>query len=116
MKRILITAAVVAAAASFSAPSLADGVGISVRIGEPNYYGRLDIGGYPQPQLMFDQPMTIYQVPADRPPVYLRVPRNHVTDWKNHCGEYNSCDERVFFVDDNWYNREYIPRYRTQQR
>jgi len=90
--------------------------GVFVRVGEPGYYGRIDIVGYPQPQLMYDQPMTVYQVSQDRAPIYLRVPRDHASNWRNYCGQYNACNERVYFVDDNWYTREYVPRYRVQPR
>jgi hypothetical protein len=55
--------------------------------------------------------MAIERVPMDRPPIYLRVPPGHAKHWSKHCREYNACGERVFFVQDNWYNREYAPRY-----
>jgi hypothetical protein len=109
MKRLLIASIIAAAAA---APALAADVGVSINIGEPGFYGRLDIGGYPQPQLMYPQPIMIERVQLDRPPIYLRVPPGHAKDWKKHCREYNACGERVYFVQDNWYNREYAPRYR----
>jgi len=48
------------------------------------------------------------------PPLYLRVPPGHIKDWRKHCREYNACGERVYFVEENWYNHEYVPRY--QQR
>jgi len=52
----------------------------------------------------------------DRPPIYLHVPPGHAKNWRNHCHEYNACGERVFFVQNDWYNREYIPRYQEQHR
>ena len=52
----------------------------------------------------------------NRPPIYLRVPPGHAKHWSKHCREYNACGERVFFVQDNWYNREYVPRYQEQHR
>ena len=114
MKRFLTAAAI--AAATITTPALAADVGVSVSIGEPGFYGRLDIGGYPQPQVIYPQPMVIERVPMDRPPIYLRVPPGHAKNWRKHCREYNACGERVFFVHDNWYNREYVPRYREQHR
>lgn len=112
MKHFLIAAAL--AATTLTTPALAADVGVSVSIGQPGFYGRLDIGDYPQPQVIYRQPIVIERVPAERPPVYLRVPPGHAKHWKKHCREYNACGERVFFVQDNWYNREYAPRYRGQ--
>ncbi|MHB1590337.1 MAG: hypothetical protein ACYCTW_02210 [Sulfuricella sp.] len=114
MKRFLIAAAV--AAATVTTPALAADVGVSVSIGQPDFYGRLDIGGYPQPQLVYRQPIVIERVPMNRPPIYLRVPPGYAKHWSKHCREYNACGERVFFVQDNWYNREYVPRYQEHHR
>ncbi|CAG4883039.1 exported protein of unknown function [Georgfuchsia toluolica] len=113
MKRFLITAAL--AAATLITPALAADVGVSISVGDPHFYGRLDIGDYPQPQVIYRRPMIIERVEMDRPPVYLRVPPGHRKHWNRHCREYNACGERVFFVRDNWYNREYVPRYRKQR-
>jgi hypothetical protein len=114
MKHFLIAAAV--AAVSLTTPALAADVGVSISIGQPGFYGRLDIGDYPQPQVIYRQPMAIERVPMDRPPIYLRVPPGHAKHWSKHCREYNACGERVFFVQDNWYNREYAPRYQREHR
>ncbi|MES1997810.1 MAG: hypothetical protein V4446_00695 [Pseudomonadota bacterium] len=114
MKRFLIAAAI--AAATVTTPALAADVGVSVSIGQPGFYGRLDIGGYPQPQVIYRQPIAIQRVPAHRPPIYLRVPPGHAKHWSKHCREYNACGERVYFVQDNWYNREYVPRYQQKHR
>ena len=114
MKRFLLAAAV--AAITITTPALAADVGVSVSVGQPGFYGRLDIGNYPQPQVIYRQPIAIERVPMDRPPVYLRVPPGHAKHWSKHCREYNACGERVLFVQDNWYNREYVPRYREQHR
>lgn len=110
MKRLLT----VAIAAAIAIPALAADVGVSVSIGQPGFYGRLDIGGYPPPQLIYREPIVIERVPVDRPPVYLRVPPGHAKKWRKHCHEYNACGERVYFVRDNWYKREYVPRYQKQ--
>ena len=85
-------------------------------IGQPDYYGRLDFGDYPQPQVINRHPIAIEQAPANRPPVYLRVPPGQTKNWRKHCREYNACGERVFFVKDNWYNRDYAPRYQELHR
>ena len=115
MRDFLIAAAL--AAVTVTTPALAADVAVSVSIGEPGFYGRLDIGGYPQPQVIYRQPRVVYRhVAVDRPPIYLRVPPGHAKHWSKHCREYNACGERVFFVQDSWYNREYAPRYQDQNR
>src|SRR3954463_6559960 len=96
MRRFLITVAVTAVAVTTSA--LAADVGISVSIGQPGFYGRLNIGDYPEPQVMYSRPRVIERVVVDSPPVYLRVPPGHAKHWTKHCHEYNACGERVYFV------------------
>ena len=112
MKRLLI--AIASAAAAITTPALAADVGVSVSIGEPGFYGRLDIGDFPPPQVIYRQPIMVERVEVSRPPIYLRVPPGHAKHWNKHCHEYHACGERVFFVQDNWYNREYVPRYRER--
>ena len=50
MKRFLIASTM---AIAFVSPVLATDVGVSVSIGQPGFYGRLDIGGYPPPQRIY---------------------------------------------------------------
>lgn len=113
MKQLLIAAAVVAA--TITTAQAAD-VGVSVSIGQPGFYGQIDIGNFPRPQVINAQPVIIQRGPDERPPVYLHVPPGHAKHWSRHCHEYNACGERVFFVQDNWYNREYAPRYQEEHR
>lgn len=112
MKRLLIAAA--CAAAAFCAPASATDVGVSVTIGQPGFYGRLDIGGFPPPALVYPQPVVIQPVPVGRPPVYLRVPPGHAKHWDKHCRKYNACATPVYFVQDDWYMSEYVPRYQEK--
>jgi hypothetical protein len=113
MKRFLIALAV----ATTSASAIAADVGVSVSIGQPGYYGRIDIGNaYPQPQVIYAQPRVIIQSPQIHEPVYMRVPPGHRKNWKKHCRQYGACGERVYFVQDNWYQRDYAPRYQQQHR
>lgn len=114
MKHFLIAALI--ATATIATPVLAADVGVSVSIGQPGFYGRLDIGGYPQPQVIYRQPMVVQRAAMHRQPIYLRVPPSHAKHWSKHCRKYNACGERVYFVKDNWYNREYVPRYQKQHR
>jgi hypothetical protein len=112
MKHFLIASALAASAVTL--PAHAADVAVSVSIGQPGFYGRIDIGGYPAPQLIYRQPLIVERVVAPGPPIYLRVPPGHAKHWSKHCHEYNACGERVYFVRDNWYNREYVPRYKEK--
>ncbi|MDI6746226.1 MAG: hypothetical protein QMD17_03690 [Rhodocyclaceae bacterium] len=114
MKRFLLAAAV--AVAAIATPVHATDVGVTVSIGQPGFYGRLDIGGYPPPQVIYRQPVIIEIGPYERPPIYLRVPPGHAKHWSKNCYKYNACGERVYFVKDDWYSREYAPRYQEKHR
>ena len=111
MKRFLIAAAL----AAIVVPALAADVGVSVSIGQPGFYGRIDIGNYPQPQLIYPAPVMIQSMPMGMAPqpVYLRVPPGHRKNWRKHCRRYGACGQPVYFVQDNWYNNVYVPSYRT---
>jgi len=102
--------------ATLSPPAQAADVGVSLSIGQPGFYGRLDIGDYPPPQLLYRQPRVIKRSDIHRAPVYLRVPPGHARNWRRHCRDYNACDEQVYFVQENWYQREYVPRYQAEHR
>ena len=112
MKRFLFAAAV----AAVTAPAFAADVGVSVQVGEPGFYGRIDIGNFPQPQLIYRQPVVIQPVPVGvvRQPIYLHVPPGHAKNWRKHCHKYNACGQPVYFVQDGWYDNEYVPRYRER--
>ncbi|PKO91385.1 MAG: hypothetical protein CVU16_08190 [Betaproteobacteria bacterium HGW-Betaproteobacteria-10] len=112
MKRILLA---LAAVASLSTPAFAADVGVSVTIGQPGFYGQIDIGGFPRPSLIYAQPVMIERVPVGRPPIYLRVPPGHAKHWAKNCHKYNACGQRVYFVKDDWYNHEYVPRYQERR-
>ncbi|WP_083917837.1 hypothetical protein [Uliginosibacterium gangwonense] len=92
-------------------PTQAADVGVSISVGQPGFYGRIDIGDVPAPQVIYTRPVMIERVPDDRPPIYLRVPPGHAKNWGKHCHAYHACGERVFFVRDDWYQREYVPRH-----
>lgn len=109
MKRSVLLAALGAA----MVPALASAqVGVSVNIGEPGFYGQINIGDFPQPQVIYSQPVIVERVPESYgPPLYLRVPPGHEKHWAKHCAEYNACGHRVYFVRDDWYQRQVVPRY-----
>ncbi|MDD4880712.1 MAG: hypothetical protein PHR30_11730 [Gallionellaceae bacterium] len=112
MKRFIFAAALAVA----TAPALAADVGVSISVGQPGFYGQLDIGGFPHPQLIYAQPLIVERMPMHRPPIYLRVPPGHAKHWQKHCHEYRACGEPVYFVQDNWYSRVYVPRYEERHR
>ncbi len=113
MKRFLITVAI--ALASFSTTASAADVGVSLSIGQPGFYGQLNIGDYPQPRVIYAQPMVIDRgVSRNRAPIYLRVPPYQSKHWNKYCHKYNACHERVLFVHDDWYRNEYVPRYQER--
>ncbi len=111
MKRLLFAAALAVAASAV--PALAADVGVSISIGQPGFYGRIDIGDYPQPRLLYREPRVIYREAA-REPIYLHVPPGHAKNWRKHCRQYDACGERVYFVQDSWYNQVYVPRYQKR--
>jgi hypothetical protein len=112
MKHYLL-AAVMAAA---SLPALAADVGVSISVGQPGFYGRLDIGDFPQPVLMNPRPVVIQRGPVGvaQQPLYLHVPPGHARHWRRYCRQYNACGQPVYFVQDRWYNDVYVPRYRER--
>lgn len=103
-----------AAALAVTAPVLGADVGVSLSIGQPGFYGHIDIGDFPRPQLIYAQPRVMYRAALHRPPVYLHVPPDHAKNWRWHCRQYNACNERVYFVQNNWYQHEYVPRYQKR--
>lgn len=115
MKRFLIAAAM--AVAGMSAPAYATDVGVSVTIGQPGFYGRIDIGDYPYPppRVIYRQPRVIERIVIEREPIYMRVPPGHRKHWRKHCHKYHACGERVYFVQDDWYQRDFVPHYREWQ-
>ncbi|NVM77137.1 hypothetical protein FHW83_002943 [Duganella sp. SG902] len=112
MKAKLLAASLLA----LSASAFATDVGVSISVGQPGFYGRIDIGDYPAPQLIYRQPVIIERPVhyVESAPIYLRVPPGHAKNWAKHCGKYHACGQRVYFVQDNWYNNTYVPRYRER--
>jgi len=111
MRRVFLAAVL----AALSGTALATDVGVSVSVGQPGFYGRIDIGSMPQPQLIYTAPVIIQQpVGMVRQPLYLRVPPGHEKKWSKHCHNYNACGQPVYFVQDSWYTNVYAPGYRVQ--
>ena len=116
MKRLLT--AIALAAASITAPALAAEVGLSITLGEPGFYGQIDVGNYGRPTVIYSRPITIARsrYGAAGEALYLRVPTAQSRNWKRYCSGYNACSRPVYFVRDDWYNNVYAPRYREDHR
>jgi hypothetical protein len=88
-------------------------VGVSVEVSQPGVYGRIDIGRFPQPQVIVPQPVVIARpavVVAQPQPVYMWVPPGHRKHWSKHCRHYNACGVPVYFVRHDWYDHHVQPR------
>lgn len=115
LKRLLIAGFLLACANT----AFATDVGVSISVGQPGFYGQIDIGDfpYPRPRLIYREPIVIYR-PVDviYEPMYLRVPPGHYKNWRRYCGRYNACGRPVYFVEDRWYHDDFAPRYRERHR
>jgi uncharacterized protein YcfJ len=113
MKRLLCGLPL--AIALFSATASATDVGVSVSVGQPGFYGRIDIDNLPAPQLVYPSPILIQPAPIGIAPhpIYLHVPRGHAKNWRKHCGKYNACGQPVYFVQETWYNNVYVVHHRS---
>ena len=105
----LLYCAFAALALAHSGVATATDVGVSVQISQPGVYGRIDIGRFPQPQVVWAQPVIITrpvvvaQQAAPQQPVYMWVPPGHQKNWRKHCGRYGACGVPVYFVQEQWY-------------
>jgi hypothetical protein len=97
-------------------PAFATDVAVSITVGQPGFYGQLEIGNAPPPQLVYPQPVIVERAPefASAAPIYLHVPAGHEKHWSKHCAKYNACGRPVYFVKDDWYNKEYVPHYQHE--
>jgi hypothetical protein len=118
IKPSVLARAFVAAASTAvaTAPALAADVGVSVSVGQPGFYGRIEIGNFPQPRVIYAQPVVIQPVPVGVvvQPIYLHVPPGHAKNWRKHCHKYNACNQPTYFVREEWYNNVYVPAYQAK--
>ena len=93
-------------------------VGVAVGVGQPGYYGQIELGGMPAPALIYSNPVIIQAMPAGVvvAPVYLRVPPAHYSNWRRYCGYYHACGRPVYFVTDHWYRNTYVPHHHPPKR
>lgn len=104
----------VALLGALATPAFSADVGVSISVGQPGFYGQIDIGNVPRPPVVYAQPVVVAPSPeyVSVQPVYLHVPPGHEKHWGKHCAEYHACGRPVYFVRDDWYNNEYVPHYR----
>lgn len=112
MNRILCAALL----SAFAVPAFAGDVGVSISIGQPGFYGQINIGNLPPPPVIYAQPIVAVQSPVyiSAGPIYLHVPPGYEKHWRRHCAQYDACGRPVYFVRDDWYYHEYVPRYRHE--
>jgi hypothetical protein len=101
LKRNFAAALLLCAAA---VPALA---AVSISVGEPGFFGTIDLGGGPPPQVINAQPVIVGPPVVNAPPVYLRVPVAQQHDWRRYCGQYNACGRPAYFVHEDWYRSHY---------
>ena len=97
--------------------TIATDLGISLRIGQPGFYGEIHLGDfYPVPDLIYPEPVIIQRpsVYIGQQPIYLHVPPGHAKLWHRYCYQYNACNQPVYFIRERWYNDVYIPHYQRQ--
>ena len=87
----------------------ATNIGVSIGINAPGQYGRIDINNYPQPTLVYAQPIIYAPSPVAvyQRPIYLYVPQPHQANWGRYCGGYGACGQPVYFVQETWVRDEY---------
>ncbi len=112
MKKLLWSMAM--ALAAFGQSALGADVGVSVNIGEPGFFGRLELGDAPAPRFINRTPVVAIRGSGEAlpPPIYLHVRPGYERHWRRHCREYGACGRPVYFVQDDWYNNTYVPHYR----
>ncbi len=84
-------------------------VGVSINVGEPGFYGQINIGNAAPPPVVYQAPMVVEAPPGGviEAPLYLRVPEEHHRNWRKFCHQYNACNRKVYFVTEDWYGRTY---------
>ncbi len=82
--------------------------------GDPEFYGAIEVGHGPIPQLVYPGPVSVAPQPYGAPltPLYLRVPPRVWRHWPRYCMQYQACARPVYFVKEAWYRQVYMPYYR----
>ena len=114
MKKLLAIALTLGALAPAFAQT---SVGVSIGINQPGVYGRIDLGNFPQPQIVYSRPVLIAPPVryVQQQPLYLYVPPGHQKNWRKFCGRYNACGQPVYFVKEQWVRERYNERQRYER-
>ena len=113
-KTFTMTVAALIGIAGQITPGLAQDVGVSISIGQPGFYGRIELGDTRRPRVIYAEPVIVERVTVVQEPIYLHVRPGHARRWREHCREYAACGQRVYFVNDDWYNTVYVQQYRER--
>jgi hypothetical protein len=75
------------------------------------FYGRLDLNGYANPELINARPTLAdpSAMGASAAPVYLHVRPGHELHWGTRCHEYQACTVPVLFVTERWFMSVFLP-------
>ena len=113
MKKYLLTVFAALAALTAAPAWSAVDVGVGITIREPGVYGRIELGNFSPPPVLYAQPVIIRQptVVVQQAPMYLYVPPGHAKNWGKHCGRYNACARQVYFVQESWVEERYEERH-----
>jgi hypothetical protein len=82
-------------------------------MGQPGFYGRIEIGTAQQPPLLISDAVMGNPGVYTGQPVYMHVPPAHAYAWSRYCNLYGACDWMVYFVDNDWYDTVYVPGFRS---
>ena len=112
MKRLLFAFI----AGAVAVPAFATDVSASIGISQPGFYGQIVIGDFPRPAVIYAEPFWVQRPPkvVYVQPIYLHVPPGHEKHWSKHCAKYGACGRPVYFVREDWYQTQYVPRYQHQ--
>jgi hypothetical protein len=103
-------------AGAVAVPAFATDVSASIGISQPGFYGQINIGDFPPPAVIYAEPVWVQRPPklVYVQPIYLHVPPGHEKHWSKHCAKYGACGRPVYFVREDWYQAQYVPRYQHE--
>ena len=114
MRRMRSKLAMSAIAVATVLGSAAYAGGVTIQVGEPGYYGPIELSDAPKPVLINPQAVVIEKERVVQEPTYVIVPAEQQRDWANYCARYEACGRPVYFVESRWYNDVYVPHYKSK--
>ena len=98
-------------------PALAADVSASIGISQPGFYGQINIGDFPRPPVIYAQPVWVAAsgeggIRAADLPARATGPREAL---EQALRQYGACGRPVYFVREDWYQTEYVPRYQNRE-